>query len=296
VRQILLGCSVILCACGPGASSSLLDDRGNPAVLQARRTLPTPAALHHEVFARSCSPTQGVCHNGFEHPDLHTVGNLIQTISAPCNANRHHDPSTLFDGCEPEPDQLILDEIGFEASFVWFGGEDWNPIDHRLVRRFVLDAPSPASTSSAPARIVRRQQTIAVLEGAIDLVASSPLGVVVGVERIDSRLLDAIQDGDPNRDGIIGSRDPWRLIFPGKPERSYLVGRITGTVPGTRMPLANQALTAHEYVAIICWIEQLTGVGWPDPSAAIDYDRCRFAANVVDYTVAASAWNTKVPR
>jgi hypothetical protein len=127
------------------------------------RRISTLVDLHAEVFARSCSPAPGACHDGKEYPDLHTPRNLIDAIDMPCNAAR----IVLFDGCA----------------------------------------------------------------------------------------------GD------------WREIVPGRPDRSYLVGRITGTVPGTRMPLANAPLSKPEYDAILCWIAGLTSreATADDP---IDYDRC----------------------
>jgi hypothetical protein len=262
------------------AASCGSSEREDPAVLKARIELPAIAFVHQSVIARSCSPSAGSCHNGAEYPDLHTVGNLLEAIGAPCNADRTRDPSTLFDGCEREPDRLAVDDFGFQAAFVWFGGEEWSEESAHLIRRFVLDAPSPTASSSASARILREGETIAVLPGDVDLSLASPAGVIARVEELDGRLLAQIRDGDPNRDGIIGSRDPWRLITPGRPERSYLVGRITGTVPGSRMPLANQALTDPEYVAIICWIE---GLASSDPLQPIDYDACRFARHLVHY-------------
>jgi hypothetical protein len=54
-------------------------------------------------------------------------------------------------------------------------------------------------------------------------------------------------------------------------------GRVTGTVPGTRMPLANAPLSDAEYVALACWIETLAGTPWPRAGDLIDYDECIFA-------------------
>jgi hypothetical protein len=74
--------------------------------------------------------------------------------------------------------------------------------------------------------------------------------------------------GDP-------SVEPGALIVPGSLSQSYLWGRLNGTVPGTRMPLANQPLSESEFRALACWIE---GV---DPKNAsvddpIDYASCTF--------------------
>src|SRR5436305_661422 len=67
--------------------------------------------------------------------------------------------------------------------------------------------------------------------------------------------------GNPNKNGVWGADDPnavkGALVTPKDLGSSYLWGRITGSVPGTRMPLANQPLSNAEYTAIACWIEGL---------------------------------------
>jgi hypothetical protein len=93
--------------------------------------------------------------------------------------------------------------------------------------------------------------------------------------------LQTTRGGDPNGNGRFGSAEPWVLIAPGHPLQSYLVGRITGTVPGTRMPLANERLTDAEYVAIFCWIETLDDS--PQPTDPIDYENCQFAHDPISY-------------
>ncbi len=75
------------------------------------------------------------------------------------------------------------------------------------------------------------------------------------------------------------------LINPGRPEESYLVARLRGTMqqqplPGTRMPLANQPPSVQDMLALMCFIEGL------DPKArqwslesSIDYTKCSYSAN-----------------
>src|SRR5262249_36777370 len=103
----------------------------------------------------------------------------------------------------------------------------------------------------------------------------------------DSVLLRVV-GGDPNRNGVWGADDPsvlrGGLIQPRDLATSYLWGRITGTVPGTRMRLVNQPLSSSEYVAIACWIEGLDPANSPNPEDAIAYDTCSFAKNPIDYT------------
>ena len=62
-------------------------------------------------------------------------------------------------------------------------------------------------------------------------------------------------------------------------------GRITGTVPGSRMPLANGPITNPQYIALACWIEGLADQSDPQATDAIEYTSCDFAANPVDYEI-----------
>ena len=78
----------------------------------------------------------------------------------------------------------------------------------------------------------------------------------------------------------------WGVVtFPGSLDDSYMWQRITGQVPGSRMPLANAPLTEPAYVAIACWIEGLKPGVTPSPDDPIDYTDCQFGQNPVDWTV-----------
>ncbi len=114
------------------------------------------------------------------------------------------------------------------------------------------------------------------------------------VSDVQELLQVGIVQGDLNQNGTFGAREgnPIALINPGAPHTSYLVGRVRGTiegqeVPGTRMPLANQPLSAAEMLALYCWIQ-----GLPlDPSAQltlsspINYENCSYSANPQDLDV-----------
>ena len=61
--------------------------------------------------------------------------------------------------------------------------------------------------------------------------------------------------GDPNRNGVFGAIDapippPATMVAPGSLATSYLWGRLTGTVPGFRMPLANGPVRNPQYIAL----------------------------------------------
>src|SRR5688500_8366701 len=54
---------------GTGDETGTPEDPGN-AVDDARKDLPTYLDLHQQVFYRTCTPNEGVCHNDKEYPDL----------------------------------------------------------------------------------------------------------------------------------------------------------------------------------------------------------------------------------
>jgi hypothetical protein len=94
-----------------------------------------------------------------------------------------------------------------------------------------------------------------------------------------SLIVEQLQPGDPNANGVYGgTADPYRLIVPGDPTRSYLLQRLQGNVPGSPMPLANEPLSSAEIIALACWIEGVTDPDRIAVDAAIDYDDCATAA------------------
>jgi hypothetical protein len=128
-------------------------------------------------------------------------------------------------------------------------------------------------------------------------------------DTVEGLVASGIVQGDQNRNGIYGARilgNTVPLINPGKPELSYLVARLRGymktdtgmdTVPGTRMPLANQPPNVPDMLALMCFIEGL------DPAAtqwnlgsAIDYNKCTYSANPSALSLAGSGatWTGRV--
>ncbi len=285
--------AAILCfpllSCG-GATVEPPDPPGGeaPAVTEARATLPTVLELHANVISRSCSPTGGVCHNGREYPDLRTVGSLLSALSKPCNRDRFDEPEAMFDGCEPDADELVVGAGASEwrTRIGYLGPEEYDENTGTTFRHLRLAGEAPRGFDREAARIVRGGETLVELPANLLIGGGSKEGSIVDTYNIpysSVRALAFVQGGDPNNNGTYGAEEPWRLLAPGHPDRSYLVGRITGQVPGSRMPLANHPLTDAEYVAIICWIETLG----PDPGAhdAIDYDACRFAKDPTSYAI-----------
>src|SRR5690606_18495873 len=78
----------------------------NEFVIRASQRHRTGVELHRNVIIRTCGPTQGVCHNEKEYPDLSTPGNLRAAIGSACNVQSEW--SAVFDGCEVPGDRLRL--------------------------------------------------------------------------------------------------------------------------------------------------------------------------------------------
>ena len=270
----------------------------NEAALQAMKDIPNGLMLHETVIHRSCSPNGGVCHNGKEYPDLHTFGNLVQALDRPCNRDKGDEPESVFDGCEPTADELVISGgAEWRSRIAYVGPEEYPPDFSTVFRRVMLENPVPQALDHAESKIMREGRIYVDMKGEIyDRNGNMRTGFLVTEQgkrealftdlfNLDYRRyldLGNARGGDPNGNGVFGAEhDQWKLMAPGYPSQSYLVGRITGTVPGSRMPLANQRLTDPEYIAIYCWIETLDDD--PQPTDPIDYENCSFAHDPVSY-------------
>lgn len=260
----------------------------HPSVVEARNNLVTVLDLHTTVISRSCGPTGGVCHNGKEYPDLRTTGSLIAALSKPCNKDRFDEPGAIFDGCEVEADELVVTDGPNEwiTKIGYLGPEEFDDTRQTTYRHLKLADAAPRFMDRPEAIIRRNGQTFVRLPSNLFVEESSKDGRILDTFMLEYTSVQAllqVRSGDPNGNGIFGASQPWETIAPGHPDRSYLIGRITGTVPGTRMPLANHPLLDSEYIALICWIETMGPE--PAPRDAIDYDNCQFAKNPISYQV-----------
>lgn len=259
----------------------------HPAVAKARRELVTVLDLHTTVISRSCSPTGGVCHNGKEYPDLRTTGSLIASLSKPCNRDRFDEPEAIFDGCEQQGDELwIAGSTEFKTKVGYLGPEEYDDQRATTYRRLRFADAAPKRYDRVSARIVRNGETLVNLPANVFVEDGATQGRILDTYSLDYasiRAMEQVRAGDPNGNGVYGAEQPWELIAPGHPDRSYLIGRITGLVPGTRMPLANHPLMDHEYVAIVCWIETMSAD--PDAHDRIDYNGCNFAKRPISYQI-----------
>jgi hypothetical protein len=259
---------------------------------EARAEFPTYADLHEKVVKRTCSPNGGVCHNEKEYPDLHTPQQMLSQLDVPCNL-AETEPLNLFNGCESPGDTLrfVTGNNTTYASRIGYVVKNSDAMGVVLNAVIYLKDPIPnamAVPGTFESIVIERETGAGMLTvGAIDLAASYAAGMtslqINGYADLPAdakSLIDTdIQEGDPNRDGVFGSdEDPFRLLLPGDPWKSYLLQRVQGNVPGSPMPLANQPLSSAEIIAMACWIEGAADPGGNEASSSIDYDNCQYAA------------------
>lgn len=256
------------------------------SVQEARILHPRMIDVFTGVIKRSCSPNPGVCHNDGNYPDLRTPGALAAIVDAPCNLEIP-DPTAGWDACERPGDVARFDD-GSGARIAWIeriGPGRWRlalaeaPVvsDEARISFFTADG----DVILDPLEEWRVLATRRVAEEVVEVTVSPDDTYVLEV--VDATLRTVL-GGDANRNGVWGADRPMRgrVIAPGDLERSYLWGRLTATVPGTRMPLANQPLSNADYAALACWIEQLGRGARAEATVAIDYDACVYARSPLD--------------
>ena len=287
--------ATIAAGCGGGKSGGAAPSpTPNPnepqSVRDARVKFPRFLDLQVNLLSSTCSPNPGVCHNSSNYPDMRTAGSTLSFVGARCNPEIP-DPLQGWDNCERKADRITVGSFGTDIAWMQrIGPGTW---------KLGLKIPTPSGLAGRP--------TIKDVDGNVILDPPQDWAVMVtntaGMTEaalsvggddfihdfVDS-VLKSVIGGDPNRNGTWGADDPTiaaksaAVFYPGDPSRSYLWGRVTNTVPGTRMPLANAPITEPGYVAIACWIEGLKGAGADTAEDPIDYDHCQFALAPVDYT------------
>ncbi|MBN1205889.1 MAG: hypothetical protein JXB05_13315 [Myxococcaceae bacterium] len=298
----------------PGTPGEVTPYTGtHPIVLEAQTRLPTGLELQRKLVLRTCGPTNGVCHNQKEFPDLHTTGTFAAAINLPCNLQPGSYIS-VYDRCERLGDRFTFSdhdnskelELGwFEVvvgAYVEYEDDQTPPSDaaglHLHFKDVVLLEQGRAhwGTGTFIRNFVNDQGNVEALAFAsyntrwwvLDD-GKHLFGEVRDYQResVDALLAVGIIQGDQNRNGIFGAREGKTvpMINPGKPEESYLVARLRGhmqgeAVPGTRMPLANQPPSVTDMLALMCFIEGLDPAAqeW-NLSASIDYNACSYIAD-----------------
>lgn len=244
--------------------------------------------LQAGLLSTTCSPNPGVCHNSSNYPNFETAGNTLAYVGAPCNVEIP-DPLQGWDSCERLSDTLKLGTFLSKLSFLTrIGPGTWHigfkdPANYTgSFKMLVLDHDGNPIFEPPDQWAVMVATTAGVNEADVSVGGDDFIH-----DYVDS-ILKTVIGGDPNKNGVWGAEAaiPHGAVFaPGDTAASYMFGRITGTVPGSRMPLANAPITEPGYVAIACWIEGLkTGVH-PTAEDPIDYNGCQFARSPIDYTM-----------
>ena len=283
----------------------------NPAVREAQERLATGLDLHAKVIYRTCSPNGGVCHNNKEYPDLRTPASFLAALDAPCNV-QPGTPEAVYDRCERPGDRFSLGEGSSQREVGYLehipgermgdgpptkttpglhlylaeplgGKHEDGDATGRFTRSFVAPGGNVEDLTFAS---FRTRWT--VLDGGKHLYGRVTMD---SLTRVQELMTVGIVQGDHNRNGVFGARQatPVPLLRPGKPEESYLIGRLRGVmlggpVPGSRMPLANQPLSVPEMLALFCFVEGLgpvvaSGGGRAAVNIAsmIDYASCSYS-------------------
>lgn len=282
----IAACTLLACETPPAPPTPL---SGTAAMY------PTLVELYendHGIYT-SCGPNNMVCHNSRQYPNLSTLESIVQHIDEPCNQLRD-DPEDIHDLCEPQGDELWVDEQRVQIAYL-------EPIDAGSTPRrwrMKLAGPPPQGLPQAELFVVRGSETVYRLSdygvrGSADPDVDSALllqlpGEEEALDDFDGGALMSavlakagvsgaasnIRVGDPNRNGTFGYGLGGRLIKPGDPARSYLFRRLVDPSAGPLMPLANCcSWTKASLRALWCWVSGLEEDGG-NALAPIDYASC----------------------
>lgn len=282
----------------------------DPFVIEAIERFRTGNDLHKKVIVRTCSPNGGVCHNQSEYPDLRTPANFLASIKAPCNV----DPgewTSVDDRCERSGDRFRLtgaSDREIEIGYIIYNpgvspdyrNEEEDPTEESIGLHIFLRNPVDTDRREiwSGGRFIRNFiNDEGIIEELPFATFTTRWWILDGgrhlyaqvhnyqIDQVNELMSVGIIQGDLNRNGIFGASQERAhyLIEPGDPERSYLVGRMRGTmngspVVGSRMPLANQPLTIPEMLSLFCFIEGLPADGsHPNMNEPINYQDCSFS-------------------
>lgn len=238
---------------------------------------------------RGCGPNGNVCHNARQYPNLNSLGAISLSINQPCN-QLQDDPSRMDDWCERQGDTVRIGNQRIELGYIQRLSDATETMGSRWL--IALQAPAPElgeNTGLAVLRVREGRDDDWLIGFDREHLSTDPMRPNVLIAQVDldeeykERILaragipaeiNAIQFGDPNRNGVYGRSLGNALIMPGHPERSYLIRRLIDPTAGPLMPLANCCFWSKQSLrALWCWIAALK----PDGSNAmdpIDYSVC----------------------
>lgn len=260
---------------------------------------PDLATLYAKSIYRTCAANGGVCHNDKEYPNLSTLGAVTQAINQPCNVTRE-DPREIHDLCERRGDAIFLNGETLEIASVvmpkkkpvtTFDEDNPNP----KVKLVLRSAPNKRKMPKATHLLRPQPKGLPLDLGEVDLLSASfttkgsfvelrpryegdALKVIVpGFEYAEwggATDPQSLHLGDPNHNGVFGGDLGGGLIVPGRPDRSYILTRLTDPSAGPLMPRANCcAWSKASLRALYCWIAGLEPNG-DNALAPINYASC----------------------
>ncbi|MEM6997083.1 MAG: hypothetical protein AAF721_41650 [Myxococcota bacterium] len=258
----------------------------------AQELYPDLVTLQAEGINPTCSLNNGVCHNGNNYPDLHTVNNVLATTWAPCGVEAS-DPELLFDECEPPGDHLVIQSQGVDLEIltVEVGPAGALTDDLESATLVVAGDVSGVEAGATDVTVTRGETVFDLGQHGTSVVSAD--GDTVELELIGQfgrwsarRFLDNrelpwnaghVRVADPNGNGVAGAAAAIPIIAPGDPWGSYLFIRLLDEQYGDLMPRQCRTWDDRATRALGCWIEGLT----TDDDGAldnalepIDYDTC----------------------
>jgi hypothetical protein len=294
------GLALIACAAATVGCEGTLGDTGPqarpiPIPPERDRVVATSYPTLSEIYAgsqgiyRGCGPNGNVCHNSRQYPNMNTLGALALTVNQPCN-QLQDDPTRIDDWCERQGDTVRVGDQRLLLAYIQRLQEVTDTAGSRWAIVTQGDIPELGTGGLSIVRIRAggsAEDRLINFDGRT--VTRDPMranAVIVQLAMDDEnrdRALnragipaerDAIQFGDPNRNGVFGVGLGNALIVAGHPERSYIIRRLTDPAAGPLMPLANCCFWSKESLrALWCWIAGLNaeGTNAMDP---IDYNLC----------------------
>lgn len=238
---------------------------------------------------RGCGPNGNVCHNARQYPNLNSLGAVTLTVNQPCN-QLQDDPTRIDDWCERQGDIVRIGDARLELAYFQRLAEATEMQGERWL--MVVNGEVPMLDRDTNISVVRAREgrsddyLLGFDRRKLSADPMRPNALIIQLDTNDEneqRALaraglpaetNAIQFGDPNRNGLYGRLLGNALVVPGHPEKSYLMRRLVDPSAGPIMPLANCCFWSKQSLrALWCWIAGLNADG-SNARDPIDYRVC----------------------